>query len=198
MAAPVQHRGSTDTARYEYRVWGRHRKARRKLARLADQRFTQVVEDCYLLVDDQLWNAKVRDDVLKLKRLVAEDKGFEAWVSARHRTAKRIPEPFEEIFEAMNLDRVAKGKSFDLRRAAEALDRELGVQAVFVTKDRVRHRVGALRADVTDLRIDGTDIVLRSLSIEGHDLDDLVALRSRLGLKGEPNIAVHEAIDSAL
>ena len=40
--------------------------------------------------------------------------------------------------------------------------------------------------------------VLHTLAIEGNDLDDLVALRKRLGLRGEPNVAVHEVIEAEL
>ncbi len=37
--------------------------------------------------------------------------------------------------------------------------------------------------------------MLYTLSIEGDDLDELSALRKRLGLRDEDNVAVHNALD---
>ncbi|MEO1064713.1 MAG: hypothetical protein AAFZ07_25115 [Actinomycetota bacterium] len=183
-------------ARYEFRVWGKHRKARRALARLADEETSETVDDCYLLVDDPTWNAKVRDDTLKLKHLVAEDRGFERWSSQHHRSSSTTPTPFDEIFEALRLDRPQRGKSFDITKAVKRLDGS-DVRAVFVVKRRRRFRVGELRAEATDIELTDSGEVLHTLSIEGDDLDALRALRKQLGLRDEPNVAVHQAIDSA-
>ena len=82
-------------ARFEHRVWGKHRKARKLLTKLATEQMTERVNDCYLLVDDPAWNAKIRNNTLKIKQLVAERKGFERWTSDRHRTADSVPSPFD-------------------------------------------------------------------------------------------------------
>lgn len=182
-------------ARYEHRVWGRHRKARKLLAKLATEHSTETVKDCYLLVDDPSWNAKIRDNTLKIKQLVAERKGFEQWTSDRHRTAESVPSPFDTIFEQLGLDRPQRGEEYDLFTEIAALDGDAGVRAVFVTKERRRYRVGGLRAEATDIKIRETGEVLYTLSIEGDDIDELAALRKRLGLRGEDNIAVHNALD---
>jgi hypothetical protein len=187
---------NTDDARYEYRVWGEHRKARKLMGKLASDETRDRVQDCYLLVDDPSWNAKVRDNTLKIKQLVAEDKGFEQWVSGRHRSSDSAPSPFDTLFDELRLDRPQKGKPYDLSRAVEQLNPDLGVKAVFVTKKRRRFRIGSLRAEVTDIEIDGTGELLRTLSIEGDDLDELVSLRKKLGLREQPNVAVHQAIDN--
>jgi len=182
-------------ARFEHRFWGKHRKARKLLAGLATEQRTETVNDCYLLVDDLTWNAKIRDNTLKIKQLVAEHKGFEQWTSDRHRSADSAPTPFDEIFEQLRLDRPQRGKSYDLRDEIGGLDTDAGVRAVFVTKQRRRYRVGSLRAEATDIRIRETGEVLFTLSIEGDDLDELTALRDRLGLRDEDNVAVHHALD---
>lgn len=187
-----------DGARYEYRVWGKHRGARKKLAGLADTVSKEQVNDCYLLVDDSSWNAKVRDNTLKIKQLVEDDRGFQRWSADRHRDVDTTPTPFDEIFEQLRLDRPQRGKSFDLRKAVKALDDETGVRAVFVTKQRLRYRIGDLRAEATDVKLRETGEVMHTLSIEGDDLDELVMLRKRLGLRDEPNIAVHDAIDAEI
>lgn len=188
----------SNRAKYEYRVWGSHRKARKLMAKLASKETRERVEDCYLLVDDPSWNAKVRDNTLKIKHLVAEDKGFDRWVSGRHRSSDSAPSPFDDLFDDLNLDRPQRGKSYDLSRAVSKLDPDTGVRAVFVTKKRRRYQIGGLKAEATDIEIEETGQELRTLSIEGDDLDELVALRKKLGLKQEPNLAVHEAIENEI
>jgi len=185
-------------ARYELRVWGPHRPARKLLSLFGTEQTTETVDDCYLLVDDPSWNAKIRDNTLKIKQLVAERKGFEQWTRDRHRTADSAPSPFDTIFAKLGLDRPQRGEEYDLFEAIAALDADAGVRAVFVTKERRRYRIGDLRAEATDIRIRGTDEVLHTLSIEGDDLDQLASLRKRLGLRGEDNISVHNALDHGI
>lgn len=185
-------------ARYEYRVWGQHREARKMLDRLGSNRSDERIEDCYLLVDDSTWNAKVRDNRLKVKQLVAEDKGFERWTADRPRSADAAPSPFDELFDRLRLDRPQRGKAYDLYEAVSELGSDSGTRAVFVVKHRRRYTIGRLRAEVTDVEIVETSEVLRTLAIEGDDLTELVALRKKLGLRREPNVAVHEAIGPTL
>jgi hypothetical protein len=64
----------------------------------------------------------------------------------------------------------------------------------FVAKHRRRNPGGLLRAEATDTTILETGEVLHTLSIEGDDLNRLVALRERLGLRGEDNAAVHNVL----
>lgn len=190
--------GETRPAKYEFRVWGKHRKARKKLARMANETTTEQVEDCYLIVDDLSWNAKIRDNTLKLKHLVAENKGFERWSSDKHRTAASTPSPFDALFEELRLDRPQRGKSYDIAKAVAKLDPKSDVRAVFVTKQRQRYRIGDVRAEVTDIEIHESGEVLHTLSFNGDNLKELVALRKKLGVRDEPNLAVHEAIESEL
>lgn len=182
-------------SRYEFRVWGKHRKARKKLAALADSTSRETFEDCYLIVDDLEWNAKVRDNTLKIKQLVSQDKGFERWSRNRYTTSEAAPTPFDEIFEALNLDRPQRGKKYNIERAVRELDPDSDVRAIFVTKERQRFEIGDLIAEVTDIEVADSDEVLHTLSVEGDDLKALVRLRKELGLRGEPNVAMHQAID---
>jgi hypothetical protein len=183
-------------ARFEYRVWGRHRKARKLLAKLADEQSIETVNDCYLLIDDPSWNAKIRDNTLKIKQLVAERKGFEQWTRDRHRTADSAPSPFDVIFERLGLERPQAGEDYDLYSEVAALGDDMGARAVFVTKQRRRYRIGGLRAEATDIEIRDSGQMLYTLSIEGDDIDELAGLRKKLGLRGEDNIAVHHALDT--
>jgi len=184
--------------RFEYRVWGDHTRAQRKLAKLADGETVERVNDCYLVTDDLSWNAKIRNNRLKLKRLVAERKGFERWVSGQYRSNDEPPAPFDQLSDELDLDRVRAKGSYDLSDAVDGLDPDLGVQVVFVAKRRRRYRVGDLKAEVTDISIVQTKQSMTTLAIEGDNLDDLVALRKKLGLKREPNTPVHQAIPQAI
>lgn len=184
-----------ENARYEYRVWGEHRKAKKVLSKLASDETSEQIEDCYFIVDDPAWNAKIRDNTLKIKQLIDEERGFERWASKRHRDAETTPAPFDELFEALGLERLAQGKSFNLSKAVAKLDPDAATKAIFVTKDRTRYRIGSMRAEVTDVTVDSTGEVLRTVAIEGDDLDELVTLRKALGLKGSENVAYHVAID---
>lgn len=194
MSKQTQIVGDGQRARYEYRVWGKQRKARKLIEKLSSDMTKEQVKDCYLIIDDVTWNAKVRNNSLKIKQLVSEDKGFERWTADRPRTADAAPSPFDEVFERLQLDRPQRGKSYDLYEAIERLDKDPDTEAIFVIKHRRRYTIGDLRAEITDIEVVDTSEVLHTLAIEGTNLDDLVSLRKKLGLRDEPNLAVHEAI----
>jgi hypothetical protein len=179
-------------ARFEYRVWGTHRRARRMLEKLADAQTTEQVDDCYVLVDDSALNVKIRESTLKIKQLVAERKGFEQWKSDRHHSVDTVPTPFDTIYLRLGLDR--SSEDVDLTAVVAAVGLDAGVRLVIVNKQRRRFRVGDLRAESTDITITETGEVLHTLSIEGDDLEQLRALRRRLGLHGHENVAVHNAL----
>jgi len=184
------------SGRYEFRVWGKHKAARTELKRMASQVTEEEFEDLYLLVDDPTWNAKIRDNTLKIKQLVAEDKGFERWSSDRHHSAGSAPTPFDHLYETLRLDRPQQGKNYNLPKEAKKLDPVDGVRAVFVTKHRRRYQIGEIKAEVTDIDIHETDDVMRTISIQGNDLRELVALRKKLGLRKNENLAMHQYIES--
>ncbi len=194
MTKKQQPTSTSGRTRYEYRVWGKHPKARQLLEKLSSDVTEERVKDCYLLVEDSTWNAKVRNNTLKVKQLISENKGFERWSADRPESADAAPSPFDELYERLNLDRPQSGKSYDLYDAVARLDADPDTQIVFVVKHRRRYTIGKLRAEVTDIEVIETSEVLHTLQIEGENLDDLVALRKKLGLRDQPNVAVHEAI----
>jgi hypothetical protein len=198
MAKKVRDNPATYKARFEFRVWGEYPEAEKLMRKLASLEEREQIEDCYLLVGDPVWNAKVRDNSLKIKQLIAEDKGFERWRSGRVHSSDGAPSPFDVLFDELSLDMAPNGESVDLARAVEQLDPELGVRAVFVVKRRRRYWIGSLRAEATKVEIVATGEVMRTVSVEGDDLDELVRLRKKLGLKGEENIPVHEVLESEL
>jgi hypothetical protein len=183
--------------RYEFRVWGEHKKACRKLSKLATEETSEKFDDCYFLSDDPSYNAKVRDCSLKVKELVDTRKGFECWVSTWHESSSDAPSPFDDLFDDLRLDKPARGKQYDFPKAVKKLDDD-APRPVFVTKRRRRYRVGGIRAESTEIRIEGTCERLHTLAIEGDDLESLVALRKELGLKKDENLPVHRAIEAEL
>ncbi len=176
-------------------MWGKYPKARSIIRDLADSETREEVDDCYLIVDDLDFNAKIRDNRLKTKELVSETKGFEEWTSQTHRTSESVPEELEAIYAALKMDRLRSKKRFSLEDALKGLEDHDGVRAVQVTKRRRRYKLGEMKAEVTDVEVHNTGEVARTLSIEGANLRDLVKLRKTLGLKGESNTAVHQYID---
>ena len=176
---------------YEFRVWGEYPKAHERLMELASEVIVEEVSDCYLLIDDPAWNAKVRDRSMKVKQLVAEQSGFEQWTSDWYQQADGVPEPFDALFIALRLGR--RNKTKDLSKAAAKLV-DTSARIVFVEKRRRRYRIGDIRAEVADIEIVGSSERLFSLAIEGPDLDAMVALREELGLNNVPNKAMHLAV----
>lgn len=186
--------------RYEFRVWGRHKRTQKLLAQLAEEETTEQFEDCYLLTDETHVNVKIRNRRLKVKQLVERSQGFERWESTRYgrADADAVPAQFDDFFEALHRAREQHGKSFDLAKAVARLDERLDGRVVLVTKDRRRYRIGSMRAEVTDVTFGRTGNVLRTIAIEGDDLEELVRLRDRLGLDGARNVSLHRAIEADL
>ncbi len=184
--------------RYEYRVWGRRKRVRKRLERMADRITTSTTTDCYFLSEERAVNAKVRTGSLKIKRRVGRARGFEVWTSSRHRSKEGVPAPFDELVDELGLHRKPRRSAADLPARVEKLDPDHPTTPVFVTKRRTHYRIGDLRAEVSELTIEDAGEVLHSVAIEGEDLDALVALRKELGLKGEDNVAVHVALQDAI
>lgn len=193
--AKAEARQQAKRAKYEFRVWGRHRKARKLLSRLATETTRERYVDCYVLSDDPTWNAKVRGDRFKIKRLVATDKGFERWSRSTYEPSKSTPDDITGLFEALDAERERLGGDFALTEVVSVLAEQVGVRVALVHKERRRYKVGSNRVTVTDIEVDETSEVLRTLSIEGDNLSDLVKLRKKLGLSGESNLALHRAVD---
>lgn len=187
-----------DGSRYEFRVWGERDKACKRLAKLADVEQRERLEDCYLLVPDDACNIKIRQNRLKVKRLVDERHGFQRWSSIWHRAANGAPEPFDRVMEELATKRARRDDGRRaLVRAVDRLDPDDGVRAVFVSKRRRRFRFGAMRAEASEVKVSGTPGKLFTVAIEGPDLGDLVDLRKLLGLAKTTNLALHLAVDPA-
>jgi hypothetical protein len=186
-------------SRYEYRVWGKHRKIRKQIIELAESdAVTEEINDCYLISDDEEWNAKVRDDRLKLKHLGKEKRGFERWDSQWPEDSDATPSPWDDVYDQLRLDKPARGKNYNLSKAVKKLDDDAGVRAVFVTKQRKVYRIGNVRAEIVKIDLRDGSKRLHSIAVQGRDLKELRALIGDLGLDAEPNVPMHVAIEQEL
>lgn len=181
--------------RYEFRVWGQQRSARRLLSNLAASERKERLSDCYLLDGDPSHNAKIRHSRLKLKQLEEERLGFQRWSTAWHRVPKDVPEPFDRLLGDISRAEL-RSEDFQhlLTEAADGLDGGDPVRAVFVTKRRRRFRIGSMKAEATNVKIEGRSGSLSTVAIEGPDLHELIKLRETLGLAHAPNLALHLAV----
>lgn len=171
-------------SRYEFRVWGSHTDAKRRLVALADMTVEERIDDCYLLTPDPATNIKIRKNRLKVKRLVSRRLGFERWANGR------LPDAEDARPRPANADPVP-----GVADAIDHLGPAGGVHPLLVTKHRRRFRFGSMRAEITDLKVYGRPGSLSTTAIEGRNLRDLIGLRSSLGFDFAPNLAVHLAID---
>lgn len=184
----------TGHERYEYRVWGKHPSAREEIERLAtSDEIREQIDDCYLLVDDSDWNAKVRDSQLKLKHRTPDNRGFDQWDTQWCTASDTTPTPFDTVFEQLRLDRPQRGKTYDLERAVENLDETQAV-AVFVTKKRRTWNIGDMRAEISRVDLRDHDVRLHSVAVQGRDVERLTQLLEQLGLDGLPNVPMHLAV----
>jgi hypothetical protein len=185
------------STRYEFRVWGKRKDVCKRLTKLADAVSEEQVHDCYLLGPDHSFNAKIRRNRLKVKTLVGERSGFERWSSTWHpMSAKKAPKPFNLLLAELDAKNPPKqGFERKVAKTIDKLDLDQDLRAVVVDKYRKRFDLGSIRAEATKLRVEGQSGPLRSVAIEGSDIDDLIQLRSLLGLAKVPNLAVHLAVD---
>lgn len=188
--------GNAPRFRYEFRVWGQREEVAKRLSVLAESEQRHRLEDRYLLVGDTACNIKIRENRLKVKRLINVRSGFQWWSSVWLRDAPGGAQSLERVLDGLGPDqRLPRSDQRVLARAIGGLQRSDRIRAVTVTKRRRRFRLGSVKAESSIVRIAGRPDRLRTVAIEGRNLDDLVHLRSSLGLGHLPNLALHLAVD---
>jgi hypothetical protein len=160
--------------------------------------------DRYLLGPVTSVSAKLRHGVLDVKRLIERTADFERWQPAWSREA---PFPMGVVDgllveigagPASDDGRVAAEK--DHRRAlaepqlVELFEQGAATRSASVTKTRRRYRLGAVRAESTRVRVEGTTSPVWTVAIEHTDLEQLAAARASLGLEAAENVSVNVAL----
>ena len=170
------------------------------LAAMAESECHQEIDDWYLFLGSASCNAKVRRNRLKVKRLVEERFGFQRWASIRH---SMVDDSMVDDTTGGPIDLLVDelGVVDPPRSVAKAHGVPFGasaVAAIHVNKWRRRFELGPMRAEATEVVVDGHPDRLTTVAIEGCDLDDLIRLRAELGLDRHPNLAYHLALAPVL
>jgi hypothetical protein len=184
-----QSAAALEGGQYEFRAWGPRDDAYAFLARSADRVCSEELEDWYLSIGGPSCNAKIRRDRLKIKRLVGEAEGFQCWSSSRRPIMGDGIDPLAVLADELGFDPAPPSTG-----GLDGPSPIPGVELIHVLKWRQRFDLGEVRAEVAEMAVNGCAGRHLSVAIEGRDLDELVRLRSLLGLGDSPNVAVHVAI----
>jgi hypothetical protein len=180
---------------FEFRAWGDTEEVRGRIEQLAAAHRFEHLRDRYLLVDDPTCNAKLRRGRLKVKQLVERRDGFERWSRRWYGEDVVAPEPLAGIMAELTALPARRRRNEDVLHHLAAAHH---VRMVAVTKDRQHYRVGSMRAELTVVHVTSDGRCLTGVAIEGSEIDELLALRTRLGLDAVENIPVHLAIGPVL
>jgi exopolyphosphatase/guanosine-5'-triphosphate,3'-diphosphate pyrophosphatase len=148
----------------------------------------QTKDEVYVLSPTSEASAKIRDDRLEVKCLEERDaSGLELW---RPVLSAVFPLQAAIVGEALQLLHVPVSSSLaDAADLAAFLDACLAqgprLRAVRVHKSRILYRLGACRAEITDVSADGRS--LRTLAVESESPQAVVAELNLMGLVGRPN-----------
>jgi len=156
--------------RYEFRVWGADLGAiRQKLEQLAAAKETKSQETYLISSATDHCNAKIRDGLMDIKVLVAEDRGLEQWrpiLKAGFPLERSIIA--EQVFANLQLPAPALGKSaYELR---EFLD------------EVMRSRPGVTVVDVSKTQVVLNGVPEDTVAAESVDPDAVLKLIKNLGI----------------
>lgn len=143
--------------RYEFRVWAADLGAiRRKLEQLAASKETESQETYLISTATDKTNAKIRDGLMDIKILVAEDRGLEQWkpiLKAGFPLERSVIA--ERIFPNLQLPAPALTKSdYQLREFLDEVMRpQPEVTVVDVTKTRYQFSIGSCAAEYAQVTL---------------------------------------------
>ncbi len=133
-----------------------------------------------------------------MKVLVDEVEGFQRWD-----VHSKTEFPLESAAVDALVDLLEGGpvtldqESYTLDELiAEVIDPDPALLAVRVTKQREMHTIGACRAEITSVELEGS--TYQTVAIESADLSELADLRASLGLEVHRNTSYPSAILEAL
>jgi exopolyphosphatase / guanosine-5'-triphosphate,3'-diphosphate pyrophosphatase len=170
------------TPRWEWRTFGTSfGPAEERLSALASQGVQDSDELYFLSEADR--NFKVRDDLMDIKVLKqVNDDGLEQWMPVIKATFPQPSSRVAKLFDALGLE------TPPLPREAYTLDEFLDelvspsdvIRSLRVHKRRVRYSIGACRAEITDLVVEGRPA--RTIGVESEDAAAVIATVRELGL----------------
>ena len=188
-----------DTLRWEWRTFSPSLANLESKLGLAIQIPPRPSDEIYLLNSATPHSAKIRGDVLEVKRLVEVDpSGLELW-SPAFKSAFPLPAPMlPSAFLALGLPRpTIEREAYTLDEfLAEIVDRDAALRAVQVSKRRRQFMFGGCAAELVRLHV-GT-IVQDSFCIEDEAPARIIAALDELGLDSHANINFPEGLKRAL
>lgn len=170
--------------RYEFRVWGADLGTiRKKLEQLATPKETKSQETYLISSATEKCNAKIRDGLMDIKVLVAEDRGLEQWepiLKAGFPLERSIVA--EQVYPNLQLPAPALRKpAYELREFLDEVMRpQPGVTVVEVFKTRYQFSVGSCAAEYAQVTLNGTP--QDTVAAESVDPDAVLELVEKLGI----------------
>jgi hypothetical protein len=186
--------------RWEFRAWdGLGDAVRAMHSHLATCGPIQALEDHYLLGASNSSNAKARGGAIKVKRLLANRRGFQRWAPEWCCEAPIEQHQIARLLGYLGLHVPSAGvDAATLPRRIDDipgwLHSEYGIRVVSASKRRARFAVGVGLAELSRVSFDGSPEVT-SVAIEGADLKSLSDLRRAFGLEESDNIPMHQAAE---
>ena len=188
-------------ARYEFRVWAETLKdPGTQLQRLAAADRLEASEETYLIsAATDRCNAKIRDDLLDVKLLIASDRGLEQW-----KPSLKIGFPLEssvistQVFPKLELETPYLSKLH--YQMDEFLDLFVSAQPsiplVPVYKTRQRFTLSTCRAELSNVTIN--NVSQETMAVESDDPDAVLQLIRQLGIGDMANTSYIRQIKQLL
>ena len=187
--------------RYEFRIWGQNlAELRQRLEQLAAPSRTETSEEIYLIpaVTDKC-NAKIRNDLMDIKILVATERGLEQWRPVlkaefpldRSLIAAQVFSALELAPPQMSREQYAMNEFLD-----EVINAEPKIAVVTVSKSRVRLALGECQAEFATTTIG--DQARDTVAVESTDPDAVARVTQQLGIEGMPNTSYIRQIKQLL
>lgn len=176
--------------RYEFRIWADAlAPLREKLNAMAQPSQKSSDETYFISAETERCNAKVRDKLMDIKVLVAEDRGLEQWKPI---LKAEFPLPAsviaEQVFHSLQLSPPPLSKpQYSYEDFVEqAMRSNPKIRVAAVSKTRYQFNIGVCAAEYSNILIN--NIPRDTVAVESTDADAVLQLVAKLGIN-EPNVS---------
>ena len=185
------------TPRWEYRVWGEDLSdLRAEVVALNESLGLRVSRETYLVGSPDT-NAKIRDEILDVKRLIKTEHDFELWTPTLKEPFPLTATTVNEVLAMVLQSDPPKPEVLSFNSSGLlAHARGGGVIVAEVTKRRETYRQGDCLLEFVDATING--FTRHTVAIESEELSTAFELAARLGISTFPNQSYPAAIRRTL
>ena len=183
--------------RWEYRVWGEDlSELRAKMAALEHSLGVRISHETYLVGSPDT-NAKIRAEILDVKRLLKTDRAFQLWTPTLKEPFPLVAATVHEVLAiVLGSDSPRLEVSPFEMAGFLAQAQKAGVVLVEVSKKRDGYRHEGCLLESAEVTVGGS--TLFTVAIESEDLETAGYLAARLGISTLPNQSYPMAIRDAL